>query len=91
MFGFAAYKRFSNKFTVGENRVHSQRGIISRSQQSVKIKDLRSVELNQSVFQRILRVGDLAFYSAGSSSAEVKFVGIESPLALRDQIRSSVD
>lgn len=89
--GFVAFKRFSWKFSIDENRVSRQYGIISRNQQSVRIRDLRSIELDQSLFQRIFGVGDLAFYSAGSANAEVKFFGISEPLEWRDRIDNAVD
>ncbi len=89
--GVVLFKRFSWKFTVDDNRVSRHYGIISRNQQSVRIKDLRSVELDQSLIQRILGIGDLGFYSAGSVDAEVKFFGIKSPAEWRDEIDNRMD
>ncbi|MEX0914259.1 MAG: PH domain-containing protein, partial [Wenzhouxiangellaceae bacterium] len=89
--GFVAFKRFSWKFSIDESRISRSYGIISRNQQSVRIKDLRSIALDQSIFQRIFGVGDLAFYSAGSDDAEVRFVGINRPAEWRDRIDDVVD
>lgn len=89
--GFVAFKRFSWKFTIDENRLSRHYGIISRNQQSVRLKDLRSVELDQSLFQRIFGIGDLAFFSAGSADAEVRFFGIKQPKEWRDKIHSAID
>ena len=86
-----ALKRFSWKFTIEENRVCRHSGLISRNQQSVRIKDLRSIELDQSLSQRILGIGDLVFYSAGSADAEVTFFGIISPSKWRDSIENAMD
>lgn len=91
LMAFIVIKRFSWKFTIDGNRVTRHHGIISRNQQSVRIKDLRSVELGQSLFQRIFGIGDLTFYSAGSASAEVKFFGIKDPLKWRDIIDNAMD
>lgn len=88
---FVALKRLSWKFTIDDNRVVRHYGIVSRNQQSVRIRDLRSVELNQSFFQRLLGVGNLSFYSAGSDSAEVTFVGISDPVGWRDRIDRATD
>jgi len=79
-------KRFSWKFTIDDNRVTRHYGLIARNQQSVRIRDLRSVELDQGILQRIFGVGDLAFYSSGSAEAEVRFSGIAGPAAWRDEI-----
>lgn len=89
--GFIAFKRFSWKFTIDDSRVSRHYGIISRNQQSVRIRDVRSVELDQGILQRILGVGTLAFYSAGSDKAEVRFIGIKQPLEWRDRIDQAMD
>lgn len=89
--GMVAFKRFTWKYTIDGSRVSCHYGIISRNQQSVRIKDLRSVELSQSLVQRLLNVGHIAFYSAGSASAEVIFKGVLDPARLRDQIDNTVD
>lgn len=89
--GFIAFKRYLWKFSIDGNRLSRHYGIIARNQQSVRIKDLRSVELDQSLFQRIFGVGDLSFYSAGSDSAEVKFHGIKEPSKWRDKINGAMD
>ena len=89
--GMVAFKRFTWKYTIDGNRVSRHYGIISRNQQSVRIRDLRSVELNQSLMQRLFNVGNIAFYSAGSASAEVIFKGVLDPARLRDRIDNMVD
>ncbi|NEZ03117.1 PH domain-containing protein [Wenzhouxiangella sp. XN201] len=89
--GVVVFKRFSWKFTIEGNRVSRHQGIISRNQQSIRINDLRSVELDQSIFQRIFGVGDLLFYSSGSDHAEVKFFGIKDPVGWRDNIYNAMD
>ncbi|MDQ2078050.1 PH domain-containing protein [Marinimicrobium sp. ABcell2] len=89
--GFVIFKRFSWKFTVNDSRVSRHYGLVSRNQQSVRIRDLRSIELDQSLFQRLFGTGNLAFYSAGSAAAEVTFVGIKDPGVWRDKIDDAMD
>ena len=89
--GVVVFRRYSWKFLIDGNRVSRHYGIISRNQQSVRIKDLRSVELDQTLFQRIFGVGNLSFYSAGSAAAEVKFHGIKGPVHWRDKIDNAMD
>ncbi len=88
---FVALQRFSWKFTLDNTRVSRHYGLISRNQQSVRIKDLRSIELDQGILQRLLGIGDLAFYSAGSDSAEVRFAGIRDPSRWRDAVNNAMD
>lgn len=91
VFVFVVLKRFSWKFTLDNTRVSRHYGLISRNQQSVRIKDLRSIELDQGILQRLLGIGDLAFYSAGSDSAEVRFSGIRNPGRWRDAVNHAMD
>lgn len=88
---YTVAKRYSWKFTVEGERLFRHEGLIARNQQSIRLRDLRSVELDQSLLQRLFRVGDLAFYSAGSAEAEVRFTGIYDPVAVRDAIYRRVD
>ena len=89
--GFVIFRRFSWKFSINESQVSRQHGIIARNQQSIRINDLRSIELDQGLFQRLFGVGDLSFYSAGSANAEVRFFGITEPVAWRDKISDAMD
>lgn len=85
------YRRFLWRFEVDETRIKTHRGIVSRNQQSVRLKDLRSIELRQSIFQRLFNVGNMAFYTAGSAEAEVHFHGVKNPIAVRDRIKQIMD
>lgn len=85
------YRRYSWKFTIDNVRVSSHHGIIARNQKAVRIKDMRTVELQQGVIQRLLNVGGLAFYSAGSASSDVLFRGIKNPEIVRDDVQRLLD
>lgn len=85
------YRRYSWRFTIDNVRVSSHHGIIARNQKAVRIKDMRTVELRQGVIQRLLNVGGLAFYSAGSASSDVLFRGIKDPHIVRDDVQRLLD
>ncbi len=89
--GVVFYRKYSWKFTIDDVRVSNHRGLVARNQKAVRISDMRSVELRQGVVQRLLNIGDLAFYSAGSASAEVLFKGIKNPAIVRDDIQRLLD
>lgn len=89
--GLLFFRRYCWLFSIDDNRVSRHYGLISRNQQSVRIRDLRSVELSQSLFERIFNIGNLAFYSAGSADAEVHFFGILDPARWRDRIDNMMD
>lgn len=85
------YRRYVWLFTIDAERVRAHHGIIARTQRSLRLRDLRAVELDQSLFQRIFGVGDLAFYSAGSADAEIRFYGVLGPGNWRDRVDQMVD
>ena len=85
------YRHYAWKYEIDETRVSRHYGIVSRNQQSVRIRDIRSVELNQTLFQRIFNIGDLLFYSAGSAAAEVEFRGVRDPAGVRDLVDQAMD
>ena len=85
------WRRYSWKFSIDSVRVSSHHGIIARNQKAVRIQDLRSVSLQQGVIQRLLNVGNVAFYTAGSASAEVLYRGIKNPAIVRDDVQRMLD
>lgn len=80
------YKRYVWKYTIAGDRISVRRGIISRNQQSTRIQDLRSIELDQGILQRLLNIGDIKFYTAGTDRAEIVFHGIASPASIRETV-----
>ncbi|MBW1998584.1 MAG: PH domain-containing protein [Deltaproteobacteria bacterium] len=85
------YRRYSWKFTIASDTIESRHGIIARNIKSVRIKDLRNVNLKQSIFQRIFGVGNLEFSSAGGSGIEVTFHGITNPMSVKNQVQTLQD
>ncbi len=81
------YRHYSWRFTATQDTIETRHGIIARNVKSIRVKDLRNVNLNQSVFQRIFGVGDLEFSSAGGAGIEVIFHGVIRPMDLKQQIQ----
>ena len=85
------YRHFSWTYFIDEKVIESRRGIIGLDIQSIRVKDLRNVNIRQSFFQRIFGVGDVEFSSAGGSGIEVAFRGITQPRKIRDMVHSWED
>ncbi len=81
------YRRYSWRFTITNETIESSYGIISRNVKSIRVKDLRNVNLKQSILQRIFGVGDLEFSSSGGVGIEVSFYGITKPMEIKNQIQ----
>ena len=80
------YRRFAWRFQIENGRATVHHGIIFRNQRSVRLTNLRAIELTQGLVQRLLGVGKVSLYTAGTDNSEVEFHGIKKPLALRGQI-----
>jgi uncharacterized membrane protein YdbT with pleckstrin-like domain len=76
-------------FTIRGGTIESCRGIIGRDVQSIRVQDLRNVNVRQSIFQRLFGVGDVEFSSAGGAGVEVTFYGVLDPLGVKDRVMRS--
>lgn len=91
LFLVVLYRHFCWTFTVSEDLVESQRGIIGRDVASTRIRDLRNVNVRQSLFQRIFGVGDVEFSSAGGAGIEVCFHGVKRPMEVKRLVQQLQD
>ncbi len=80
------YRRHAWTFTIRGDTIESCRGIIGRDVQSIRVQDLRNVNVRQTIWQRLLGVGDVEFSSAGGAGVEVTFYGVTDPLGVKDRV-----
>jgi uncharacterized membrane protein YdbT with pleckstrin-like domain len=72
---------------VTNRRTVLRRGLLARETSEVRHRDVRNVQVNQTTFERLLGVGDLALSSAGQSDFEIAVKGIPNPNRVADVIR----
>ena len=89
--GVVLERRYAHKYVVEKNRLMEQIGIFSVRQQSISTRAIRSVGLEQSVVQRMLGLGNLQFFTAGTNEAEVRFNGVTDPERIKRLIREMTD
>ena len=77
------YRRYSWAYTIDSETIESREGLIARKVKSIRVQDLRNINVNQTLFQRIMGVGDVEFSSAGGSGIEVVFRGVDKPLEVK--------
>jgi uncharacterized membrane protein YdbT with pleckstrin-like domain len=77
------YRRYSWAYTIDNETIESREGLIARKVKSIRIQDLRNINVNQSLWQRLVGVGDVEFSSAGGSGIEVSFCGVSDPLQVK--------
>jgi membrane protein YdbS with pleckstrin-like domain len=81
------YRHFSWRFIVDGSNIESHHGIIAREVNSIQIADVRSINVKQSLLERLLFIGDIEFSSAASSEAEVIFKKISNPMRVKRKIQ----
>jgi uncharacterized membrane protein YdbT with pleckstrin-like domain len=77
------YRRYSWAYMINGNTIESREGLIARKVKSIRVQDLRNINVNQSLWQRLMGVGDVEFSSAGGSGIEVVFRGVDKPLQVK--------
>jgi membrane protein YdbS with pleckstrin-like domain len=85
-FFVAWIKRRATLLRVYRERVTLKRGIFSKCERELFMRDIRSVDIDQSFLGRLANVGDLTIATAASADA-VEFVeGVPDPKRIRDLI-----
>lgn len=73
-------KRMATVYTITNRRLNIKRGIFARDIQETRLERVQNVNYAQTVFQRILQVGDVDFDTASSDSEnEFVFNGVADP------------
>lgn len=71
--------RFSTRYAITSQRLTIRRGILSRHMQETRVERVQNVNTNQSLLDRVLRVGAVDFDTAGSDDSDFTFRGVANP------------
>jgi uncharacterized membrane protein YdbT with pleckstrin-like domain len=85
LYGFV--KRMATVYMVSTQRLYIRRGILSKRVQQTRIDRVQNVNTDQSLLERILRVGKVDFDTAGTDDSDFIFAGISQP----DRVIAAVD
>jgi len=77
------FRRYAWRYTIDDETIESRHGIIARKVQSIRIRDLRNINVDQSLVQRLLGLGNVEFSSAGGGGIEVVFYGVADPMSVK--------
>jgi uncharacterized membrane protein YdbT with pleckstrin-like domain len=72
-------KRMATDYAITTERLHIRRGILSKNIQQTNIDRVQNVNTSQSILERLLRVGDVDFDTAGTDDSEFAFSGVANP------------
>lgn len=87
MIGVAYLNVWATSFTVTSERVIQRKGLLSRRVSEVEVSDIRNVQVNQGIIQRMFDIGNVGVSTAGQSGVEIVFSGIKRPQPVADMIR----
>jgi uncharacterized membrane protein YdbT with pleckstrin-like domain len=72
-------RRIATVYTITNQRLRIKRGILSKRVQQTRIDRVQNVNTDQSIIDRILRVGTVDFDTAGTDDSDFTFDGVSSP------------
>jgi uncharacterized membrane protein YdbT with pleckstrin-like domain len=80
-------RRVSTVYTITDQRLRIKHGIVARRVRQAQIDRVQNVNTRQSILERVMQVGTVAFDTAGTDDAELSFVGVEDP----EEVVAAVD
>ena len=72
-------KRVATTYTITDRRLNIKRGIVSREIQETRLERVQNVNYRQTVYQRIMQIGDVDFDTAATDDYNFVFVGVADP------------
>lgn len=80
-------KRVATTYTITSRRLNIRRGIFSREIQETRLERVQNVNYRQSIYQRVMQIGDVDFDTAASDDYNFVFAGVANP----DEVVHRVD
>ena len=81
------FKSLYVTLTVTNRRTILRKGLFSKSTSEVAHDDVRNIQIDQSMVQRLLNIGDLLISSAGQDTIEIKARAIHDPERVASIVR----
>jgi uncharacterized membrane protein YdbT with pleckstrin-like domain len=72
-------KRVATTYTITNRRLNIKRGIVSREIQETRLERVQNVNYRQSVYQRVMQIGDVDFDTAATDDYNFVFSGVADP------------
>ncbi len=77
-------RRYATFYQVTDQRLRLRRGLLARDEQTARFDRIQNVNISQSLMDRVMRVGEVDFDTAGTGEggADFRFGGIADPQRL---------
>ena len=80
--------RFSERLAIREDKVYMELGVLRKQYTQIGIHQVRTTQVTQDLWQRLVNIGNLEIASSGTDSYEIIAHGINNPHEIREKIRS---
>jgi uncharacterized membrane protein YdbT with pleckstrin-like domain len=74
--------RMTTTYTITNQRLTIRRGMLSRHLQQTRVERVQNVNVDQSLVDRLVRVGQVDFDTAGADDSDFTFRGVANPDAV---------
>lgn len=74
-------------YIVTNQRIIVRKGLVGKRTGEVEIRDIKVINVNQSVWQAVLGVGTVDFTTASGPLKDILLLNIDNPEVLKEQIR----
>lgn len=89
--GTIAIDWMANLYIVDLTTIESREGILSKKKMRINIKDIRAIDMNQTIVQRLCVVGTVSLATAGTSGDEIIMERVAYPSELQNVIQDRLD
>ncbi len=72
-------KRVATTYTITNRRLNIKRGIVPQEIQETRLERVQNVNYRQSVYQRVMQIGDVDFDTAATDDYNFVFYGVADP------------
>ena len=85
--GDMLYRRLRVLLIVKSDEIALEQGLIGRHSVEISTKNIRTIQIKQSLMQRLLNVGDILVASSGTDGYEIYINNMPDPNVIRDMMQ----
>lgn len=86
------YSYFAAKLHIDESGVILKKGIIAQSQVQIRLGDIKTIEVQQSILDRLMGIGAIHLGSSGTNgTVDIEFRNVIAPVLMRRNIQHLID
>lgn len=89
----AVYRIYNVRYSIDPRGIESRVGILSLNQTTTRVRfeDIRGVEIDQTILERMLNIGSVQISTAATYTVEIIMDGVAAPAEIQDMINSERD